>query len=975
MLSSPSPVAALRRGAFRHAAALVAIIAATPCAASAQNVITLRADSARRFVAPSGKLAVPVSVDMSAAGGTNLASLSAGVAFGTSRLTFDSVKAAGFGVFSPTTTNAAGGSITLAVSDGAGTTTTTTIATMYFTASPATGGTTIAFTPSAAATNAAADILSLLKTRALDVCVATAAIWGDVNGDSVTAPAGDGAVNIVDAQQLARFSVGLSTANRPGLVARGDVNSDGSVNIVDAQQIARFSVGLSAAARTGAATFIVPAVASVALSPGGAQNLNVGATLQMGATARDAGSADITPCTGVTWSSNNLAVATVSASGLITGVATGSAVITAASGGATNTVNVTVAAPGPPAGYSKAWTGATSTSWSDASNWNPAGVPSSTDSTLIPLVANQPSLTGTTGVGKLTIAAGAVVTIGGNEFDILGNLNNAGSIVGGFNSWVYLQAYTVPSLSLNGVITAQAVTVAGSSGIVPTLSGNATITGTFSANNALDLNAHTLTVNGGANLFLKMTHAVDSVIVSGRLTMNGLDEGGLLTAGTIVARGDFWQNGPYESFRATGTHQVVMNGSVLQHIKMFGVINRYSHFNDLVIDNPAGVSVDSVNFDPGGFGSNYYGGLTEVARNLTILNGTVSGTRGSYMFIGGTLTDAVGGRFTMPKLYFDSSATPVATPLLSVPNVYFNASVTTTLSGDLSVSGNVYLISSDTIKLNGHALTIGGQLTGPTCCLGSGNPGMLLMTNAADALTVAGGITLNAPQPVGTMTAGTITSGGAFVTALFQASGTHKLVMNGTGTAYFGTAAGDSTNAGSHLNDLEIANTAADTLITNLDVVVNGMFTHTTTGPLVLWGNYLPAPKLIVAGVNVTQPILFLRQAVVIAGGGPVTSFANATFRDPFYQSSEDQSIGGTQTWHLQVIRGGTGTYTFPGLTFDPLTAAASPPNPRGNPWFYVNVQGPSGLDVTLTGASPTAAGGGTVRSSASGGATLTWTP
>lgn len=58
---------------------------------------------------------------------------------------------------------------------------------------------------------------------------------------------GDGTVNVIDAQQIARWSVGL-TVNatvESRISTHGDVNDDGNVNIIDAQQIARWSVGLS----------------------------------------------------------------------------------------------------------------------------------------------------------------------------------------------------------------------------------------------------------------------------------------------------------------------------------------------------------------------------------------------------------------------------------------------------------------------------------------------------------------------------------------------------------------------------------------------------------------------------------------------------------------------------------------------------------------------------------------------------------
>jgi hypothetical protein len=61
-------------------------------------------------------------------------------------------------------------------------------------------------------------------------------LLGDVNGDDV--------VNIIDAQQIARFSVGLPVTDPERVLSHGDVNEDGVINIIDAQQVARYSVGL-----------------------------------------------------------------------------------------------------------------------------------------------------------------------------------------------------------------------------------------------------------------------------------------------------------------------------------------------------------------------------------------------------------------------------------------------------------------------------------------------------------------------------------------------------------------------------------------------------------------------------------------------------------------------------------------------------------------------------------------------------------
>lgn len=89
---------------------------------------------------------------------------------------------------------------------------------------------------------------------------------------------------------------------------------------------------------------LVP-VASVALSPGSV-SLTVGQTAALTATAHDA-NGNVLQGRGVSWSSGNPSVATVSSSGMVTGVGVGSTGITATSEGRSVTAPVVVNAPAP----------------------------------------------------------------------------------------------------------------------------------------------------------------------------------------------------------------------------------------------------------------------------------------------------------------------------------------------------------------------------------------------------------------------------------------------------------------------------------------------------------------------------------------------------------------------------------------------------------------------------------------------------
>jgi uncharacterized protein YjdB len=87
-------------------------------------------------------------------------------------------------------------------------------------------------------------------------------------------------------------------------------------------------------------------VASVSISPAGAQTVFQGLTLQLSATLRDGNNPpNILTGRPISWTTSNQAVATVSSTGLVTGIGLGSAQITAESEGVTSSTTVTVAPP------------------------------------------------------------------------------------------------------------------------------------------------------------------------------------------------------------------------------------------------------------------------------------------------------------------------------------------------------------------------------------------------------------------------------------------------------------------------------------------------------------------------------------------------------------------------------------------------------------------------------------------------------
>ncbi len=106
-----------------------------------------------------------------------------------------------------------------------------------------------------------------------------------------------------------------------------------------------------------------PTVSAVHVTPATSTILK-GQTAQFSATVVDSTGAAISGQT-VTWSSSNQTIATVSATGLATAMAAGSAVITATSGSKSATVSVTVTQPAPPPAPVASATGEQAV-WSDA---------------------------------------------------------------------------------------------------------------------------------------------------------------------------------------------------------------------------------------------------------------------------------------------------------------------------------------------------------------------------------------------------------------------------------------------------------------------------------------------------------------------------------------------------------------------------------------------------------------------------------
>jgi hypothetical protein len=197
--------------------------------------------------------------------------------------------------------------------------------------------------------------------------------------------------------------------------------------------------------------------ASVIVSPA-ADSVFDDSTLQLAATVINAQGDTITAT--VDWATSNPAKATVDANGLVTAVDTGTVEIHATYEGIGGFATLTIVLPDtttpPPPSGSFVWTGAVSTDWHTAGNWNVNAVPGAADSVTIPSApANQPLLGAAASVGRIDVQSGATLTLAADltvSTDVVANgvidgaafrvnMTGTGTVVG-----------TLPRLRVTGIV-------------------------------------------------------------------------------------------------------------------------------------------------------------------------------------------------------------------------------------------------------------------------------------------------------------------------------------------------------------------------------------------------------------------------------------------------------------------------------------------------------------------------------------------
>jgi hypothetical protein len=322
---------------------LVALAAIAPTVARAQGSVTVGVlDTAVKRVAPGTKFTVPLVVDSSATAAT-IDSIASFLVWDPGVVTLDSVTVGAFGGFKSLSLNSVPvGRVDFSAKSPASVTPTVnpvSLATVWFTAAQTSGGTRLDTTPNDASLTGTHVAAGQLVGWSTNICVTPSGFWGDANGD--------GQVDIIDAQQIAKASVGGVVDSAAAVANNGDVNADGVVDILDAQSVARFSVRLpSTPPRINTDRGAIPDVHTLAINHDKV-TLAVGSTSSLVATPFDANNFSLVGCQSVAWTSSDERKVHVNPTGQITAIATGSATITATwvSGATTVTTQSLVTVP------------------------------------------------------------------------------------------------------------------------------------------------------------------------------------------------------------------------------------------------------------------------------------------------------------------------------------------------------------------------------------------------------------------------------------------------------------------------------------------------------------------------------------------------------------------------------------------------------------------------------------------------------
>ncbi|MCB9690224.1 MAG: Ig-like domain-containing protein [Alphaproteobacteria bacterium] len=471
--------------------------------------------------------------------------------------------------------------------------------------------------------------------------------------------------------------------------------------------------------------------------------------------------------------------------------------------------------------------------WTDAANWTPVGVPTTTDSLLIPAASTPPTLTGAVQIDSLIVEASASVDLAGQVLTAGGHVRVDGALTGGTlvlsgtGAPVNLQG-NVESLDIQrDVILSADLQVAQNLAIAPLAS--------------MTLGAHTVHVLGNWSGHLPtFTNAASVMDVDGNLDV-APDAGACgvsssPTLGELRIGGNATFTCP-QVLHASGSHRMIIDGLGPQSLDTPGSAledDRYqigslsalktsgvTYFRDVVVSNTAGpvtfvrsIAIDgTLRLDPGvsvvlggrrsviadidlAPGSSLVSGLAVAVENTTTVGDNATLQVGS-LSLGGATTVGAGGTLSASgvlqvtgaliadatasvnsgHLVLSGSASGAAGLLASVPFTDLTIDRYVVLAGPLDVPGSLSIGPNGTlVPANQRANILGGDLI---------VDGALAMINPGDLVDVAGDITFNSFQTQ--LLEGTLTGGGDFTVAagsLIATGGLHMVRLHGAGSTF-----------------------------------------------------------------------------------------------------------------------------------------------------------------------------------------------
>jgi len=341
---------------------------------------------------------------------------------------------------------------------------------------------------------------------------------------------------------------------------------------------------------------------------------------------------------------------------------------------------------------------------------------------------------------------------------------------------------------------------------------------------------------------LKMLSDNDKILVMGDFLMDTYSShSNYLTAGELEVKGNFTQLSTYnsnsddENFFASGTHRVLLSGTIQQAVSFDDPSILDSHFNILEITNTStgGVLFSSIfavqNFITHGNNVNIINIKTGnwVLPNSETINGDMA-------FLSGTLNLNGVSMTVQGDLKLNSGTINLNGGSLTIEGSFNHSGGTMDVNGGTLIVEGDYLIQTPAIDAN----------SSPTHSIGR-----LKMLSDNDKILVMGDFLMDTYSSHSNyLTAGELEVKGNFTQLStynsnsddenFFASGTHRVLLSGTiqQTVSFDNPV----RTDSHFNILEITNTSPEGVIFLTNVVVTTLFNHHNNNFIFQDGSTMP---------------------------------------------------------------------------------------------------------------------------------------